>query len=228
MSILPSRVQDLIEFMNLHAPIWVTNAAGIGVLPSAASSFSALAAAAQNAYTARLNADEAARVALVAQKTAVADARRAASDLIRTIKAFAENAPKPTVVYNLAQIPPPATPGSVPPPGTPSNFNVTLLQSGALELKWKCINPPGASGTVYEIQRRIGEGAWTTLPPSGARTFIDSTIPSGGSPVMYQITGIRSTLRGQPATFSVMFGVGGNGAARVSVVADASAAKAAA
>ncbi len=56
-------------------------------------------------------------------------------------------------VYSFAQIPPPAVPGAVPPPGTPFDFRTALLQNGAVELKWKCQNPAGASGTIYEVTR---------------------------------------------------------------------------
>lgn len=99
----------------------------------------------------------------------------------------------------------PATPGTLPPPGTPFDFTVSLMQSGALELKWKCNNPEGTSGTIYEVRR-----AGTFVGATGVRTFVDETLP-GTSPVMYQVTAIRSTSRGNPAQFTVTFGTGGGG-----------------
>ncbi len=214
MSIVPNDRLGKLEFYEAHLEPWGEHAANIGITQTQLTGLTTLTNAARAAY----NAAEAARNASKAATQDFYDAVRAmhsapdaGQDMINDIKNYAESKDDPKV-YVLAQIPPPAAPGAVPPPGTPFDFNVTLLQSGALELKWKCNNPPGASGTVYEIQRRLAEGAWTTLSPTGTRAFIDSTIPAGGSPVMYQITGFRSTLRGMPATFTVMFGVGGNGA----------------
>jgi len=54
--------------------------------------------------------------------------------MIDTIRLWAETK-NDLNVYTLAQIPPPATPGTTPPPGTPFEFTVGLLQNGALALK---------------------------------------------------------------------------------------------
>ncbi|MBM4108026.1 MAG: hypothetical protein FJ255_04340 [Phycisphaerae bacterium] len=123
--------------------------------------------------------------------------------------------------YVLAQIPPPATPGVTPPPGTPFAFTVGLLQNGALELKWKCANPSGTQGTIYEVKRSIGgppAGALTFVGATGVKSFTDETLPSGSAPVTYQITAVRSTSRGSPAQFTVNFGIGGPGLTIASVV----------
>lgn len=137
----------------------------------------------------------------------------AGQDMIQTIRTWAESKNDPNV-YTLAQIPPPATPGVTPPPGTPFDFTVNLLQSGALELKWKCNNPSGTQGTVYEIKRRVGGGgggAFGYVGSSGVKTFTDDTVAAGSPSVTYQITAIRTTRRGNPAQFTVNFGVGGPG-----------------
>ena len=74
---------------------------------------------------------------------------------MRLIRAFAESTAKPTVVYNLAQIPPPASPSPAPPPAQPTDLTVTLDASGgSLTLRWKAANPAGTSGTSYIIRRR--------------------------------------------------------------------------
>lgn len=43
----------------------------------------------------------------------------------------------------------------------------------------------------------------------GVKTFLDETLPTGSAPVTYKITAVRSTARGNPAQFTVNFGVGG-------------------
>ena len=53
-------------------------------------------------------------------------------------------------------------------------------------------------------------GAFTFVGASGVKSFIDETLPGGASPVTYQITAVRSTSRGEPAQFTVKFGLGGN------------------
>jgi hypothetical protein len=40
----------------------------------------------------------------------------------------------------------------------------------------------------------------------GAKSFTDTTIPAGAARVVYQITALRSTRRGEPAQFAVRFG----------------------
>lgn len=103
------------------------------------------------------------------------------------------------------------------PTGTPFEFIVGLLQNGALELRWKCSNPSGTQGTIYEVQRQIGSGGFACVGASGVRSFTDDTLPSGSAPVTYQVTAVRSTSRGNPAQFTVNFGVGGPGLTIASV-----------
>ncbi len=134
----------------------------------------------------------------------------AGADMIQTIKTFAQTSNNPNV-YVLAQVPPPAAPGTTPPPGTPFDFTVSLLQDGSLDLRWKCSNPAGTVGTIYEVMRQIGAGAMSFVGASGVKEFTDDTIPAGSSPCTYQVTAVRSTSRGNPAQFTVNFGVSGPG-----------------
>ena len=103
------------------------------------------------------------------------------ADLIKIIKAFAAFQNDPNV-YALAGIPAPASPTPVPAPGTPTAFEVMLEPTGALRLAWQCNNPTGATGTVYEIQRRIGsaaESVFTFVGSTGKKFFTDSALPPG-------------------------------------------------
>jgi hypothetical protein len=40
---------------------------------------------------------------------------------------------------------------------------------------------------------------------------VDDTLPIASAPVTYQITAVRSTARGNPAQYTVNFGIGGGG-----------------
>jgi hypothetical protein len=213
MGVVPDTRLGKIEFYEAHISPWTANAAGIGLMPASVTALSGLTTTARDKY----NDAEAARQAAKAATLAFHDAVRAmhsgpgaGQDMIDTIRNHAETKDDPNV-YVLAQIPPPADPSTAPPPGTPFEFRVGLLQNGALELKWKCNNPSGTQGTIYEVKRTIGGGSLNFVGATGVKLFTDDTLPSGSAPVTYQITAIRSTARGNPAQFTVNFGIGGPG-----------------
>lgn len=226
MAIVPDDRLGKIEFYEAHMTPWTTNALAIGLTSTSVTALGALVTAARTAY----NNAEAARQAAKAATQSFYDAVRAmhsgpgaGSDMIETIKNYAQSKNLPNV-YVLAQIPPPATPGTTPPPGTPFDFTVGLLQNGSLELKWKCNNPSGTSGTIYEVSRRVGgatTGPFQYVGPTGVKSIIDDTVPSNSGPITYQITAIRSTRggveRGNPGQFTVTFGMGGGGLAITNV-----------
>ena len=109
---------------------------------------------------------------------------------------------------------------SEPAPGKPTGLVVTLDESGVLNLAWKCPNPPGTMGTVYQIWRRTTPtGAFEYLGGVGEKKFTDATIPAGSSQVSYQVQAVRSTAVGEWAQFDVQFGVGGGTVASVSETA---------
>ena len=95
------------------------------------------------------------------------------------------------------------------PPGAVSNFKVQLEGNGAPTLKWTSDNPPGTQGTMYQIWRKIGDGAFTYCAGTGAKTFTDNNVPVGTSSITYQIQAVRSTAGGPWAQFNVNFGTGG-------------------
>jgi hypothetical protein len=212
MSILPDRVDQLLAFCTSHQKTWAGAPTTIGLTAGQVTSFGTQIGAASDALDAQQSAKDAAKAATTAARNEVSDLRENASDLIRAIKTYAEMQADPEAVYSLAQIPPPAPPGPTPPPGTPFELIVGLLGNGSLELKWKCNNPAGTQGTIYEVLRKIGPtGSFQYAGSTGVRAFTDETIPQGSAPVTYQITGVRSTQRGNPAQFVVNFGVGGGG-----------------
>lgn len=214
MSIVPSTRLGKIQFYEARIGPWTSHAGEIGLEDQSTSDLAMLITQARAAY----NAAEAARAAAKAATLDYYNKVRlmhsspgAGSDMISTIRNFAQTTNNPNV-YVLAQIPAPATPGTVPPPGTPFDFRINLLQDGSLELRWKCNNPKGSQGTIYEVTRRLGgSGPFTFVGASGSRSLVDDTLPIGSAPVTYQITAVRSTSRGNPAQYTVNFGTGGGG-----------------
>ncbi|MGH7214903.1 MAG: hypothetical protein ACREIT_09080, partial [Tepidisphaeraceae bacterium] len=112
-------------------------------------------------------------------------------------------------VYSLASIPVPAKASPIAPPGKPSAFEAALDVTGALTLTWKCKNPRGSQGTIYQLWRKIDGGALTYIGGAGRRRFVDATVPAGSAGVVYQIQAVRSTAKGEWATFNVNLGTRG-------------------
>lgn len=214
MPVVPHGRLARIEFYEASLPLWQTHAAAIGLSPAQVSALEAAVAGAQLAYDNHLAARDAALAATRAfydKVRAMHHAPGAGADMIRKIRNYAETTNNPRV-YTLAQVPPPATPGKAPPPGTPFGFTVGLLQSGAIELKWKCSNPADTQGTIYEVKRRLSaDGPFEYVGAAGVKVFTGETLLAGRPSVTYQVTAVRSTLRGEPARFTVTFGVVGGG-----------------
>jgi hypothetical protein len=219
--LVPRDTLAFFEFCQSHGPVWQTNAASIGVSPSAAAALVAATTAARNAYNAQQAAKEDYRT-----KTLAADAqetllRSLVGDAITSIRAYAKNQKDPLSVYNLAQIPPPAVPGPQPAPGSPQNFNVSLETTGAITLKWKMNPTERGSGTLlYTVERRIvtntGGTGFTQVGAVTKRTFTDSGIPVGSSVVEYRVTATRADRSSEPAYYTVQFGTAGGVRAVVS------------
>jgi hypothetical protein len=213
MGVMPTERLGKIEWCELRAVAggpWATNFAAIGVAVGDVTLLETRAAAARDAYTAHLAAQAAAKAATVAYYEAVKTMAAFAMAQVSKIrsKAAVDGSDQP---YVLSQVPPPATPSPVGPPGTPNNLKVTLNPDGSLVLKWACANPTGASGTIYQIYRRSGAGAFAPVGASGKKEFVDATVPAGVASVTYRIQAIRSTQAGTANEFTVNFGVGGGG-----------------
>ena len=215
--ILPQGAVERVEWFENHNAAWSSNAVAIGTSAAAVASLTTKTTAARSAFNAQQLAFENAKAATQTFKDAVRAMTDAGSDIIKQVKAKA--ATDGNTVYTLALIPVPATPTPLPPPGTPSDFRVELNPDGSLKLRWKCVNPPGSSGTIYQVSRRTGSaGAFSVVGATGAKNFLDPTVPAGTPAVTYQVQAVRSTSNGVAAQFTVNFGVGGTGEMTAMVV----------
>jgi hypothetical protein len=210
MSLVPVKLIDKVQFYENHVDPWTINAVGIGTTTTIMTDLAGKITAARAAFTAQQAAQEDAKAATLAWQSAVIAMAAAGSDVVKQIRAKA--GASGDSVYVLAQIPAPATPTPAPPPGKPSDFTVSLEETGALNLAWKCTNPAG--GTIYQIYRRVGAtGEFVFLGATGSKTFVDNTVPAGSSALTYQIQAVRSTSVGAWAQFNVNFGAEGSGGA---------------
>ena len=217
MSVLPDKNVELIEFCEVHAPVWAANAAGLGLSPAACAALTASTDEARMKYDEALAARDVAKSATSKSNNAIREMKTDAASLVRTIKAFAEASANPQAVYDLAQIPAPLPPTPLPAPGKPTNLSVTLLPTGAVQLSWDAENAAASSGAFYNIARKL-PGSATFVGIGGApgsttqsrrMTFTDASVPTSAAAagVQYIIQGQRGTLQGLMSdAITVQFG----------------------
>lgn len=207
MGLLPQSINGKIQFFEAHLPYWTTNAVAIGSSAPEVAAIEAKTEAARAALIAQEAAQDTAKTRTSEMRQAVEALVSAGSDLIKKVRAKA--ATDGDVIYNLANIPAPATPSPKGPPGQARDFKLQLNADGSVTTTWKCDNPPGATGTLYQLFRKVEGGEFTYMGGTGSKAFVDTTIPAGVSSLTYQIQAVRSTAVGPWAQFNVNFGTGG-------------------
>ncbi len=209
--IVPAGKNDSISYFEQRAPVWVANAATLGIDPLAAANLQALTEAARTAYDTAQIAQQTSLGATAAQDSAIGGMRSLGGDLIKGIRLKAEMAGDPAL-FALALLPTPKDPEPI--PAVPaSTLSWTLLTSGDLDLKW---NGNLSSGTTYVIERSLipADGPPSAFEPIGfvgALTFTDKTVPVGTAMAIYQIKGQKGGVYTDPsAPALVRFAPGSN------------------
>jgi hypothetical protein len=216
MSVVPKQYAARIQFFQEHVSPWTTNATAIGTTVTDVTALESKVEAARLALDAQSASQEVAKAATEAVKQAIDAMTNAGNAIIEQVRTKSRSAGP--AVFPLAQIPAPVTPSPIGAPGLPNSLKAELFPNGTLDLTWKCTNPQGCTGVIYQIYRKIeSTGDYHYLGGSGDKTWTDNTLPAGVPSVTYQIQGTRSTAIGVAAEFTVNFGVSsGSG---VSVVA---------
>lgn len=182
-----------------------------GLSAPQAAAYAALNTSFQSVYLTSITPSTRTKSTVAAKDAARIPLRQMASDLAKIVDGTPTVTNSQRVDLGIAVR---ATPAPRPAPGTPFKFAVGLSGDGSLTLTWKCNNPRGASGTIYQVWRRIG--TLTTAPfiylgGVGAKRFIDNTLPAGTALTTYQVQAVRSTAAGPFAQFNVSFGVSDGG-----------------
>jgi hypothetical protein len=180
--------------------------AAFGLTSSQASAYASLNAIYSAAYLVANNELTRTKGTVAAKNDAKKNLKIMASDLA---KAIDSNPAVTTQQKEDLNIRVRAAAQPMPPPGTPTDGKATLNGMGAVNLTFKCKNPTGSSGTVYQIWRQADDGALMYLGGTGEKAFVDSTVPAGTSVLTYKVQAVRSTASGDWATFVVTFGNSG-------------------
>ncbi len=207
MSVVPSKYLDRLQFFQDHLETWTENSTAIGTTSAAVTVLGTRCTAARTAFDAQQQAQMDAKNATEVFMQAVDAMNLSGSAIIDQIRAAAKTTGDG--VYTLAKIPPPATPSPAGDPGQPYKVAATLDEQGNVSLKWKCQNPSGTTGTLYQVFRTIGTNAMEYLGGSGSKTFTDTSLPAGSSVVVYELQAVRSTGVGPWAAYTVKFGKSG-------------------
>ncbi len=210
MRLFPQDTYGRIQFFISHNPTWADRAGEIGATPAAIAALVDRTEAARLAYLRQLEAQQAAQAATQELNRLMEELLKAGSDVVKEIRFKA--ATEGESIYNLAVIPAPKQPSRIPPPGMPADITSELRQAGELLLRWKCRNPPGSVGTMYQVHRQAGiETSFTFVGSSGEKKFLDTTLPAGAASVTYSLIAVRSTARGSEARYTINLGVSGGG-----------------
>ncbi len=137
--------------------------------------------------------------------------RQLAGQCVRSIDAFALASGDPNAVWELAAVPALRPRGAGKSPAQPRAFTAGLNGNGSLTVKWKCSNPRGVSGVVYQVSRRLNNtGPFSVLDTVGGKQFVDGSIPAGTFAVTYKVVGKRGQRVGPVSDqFTVQFGAAG-------------------
>jgi hypothetical protein len=221
MPTVPTRTDEFLTWAEQRAQTWQVQPTAIGLTTAQAVSMQSAVLLARGKFADRAKAQTAAEIATNEQNTAVRDARRVTSDLIRAIRGFAANSDDPNMILNMAELPLPSSGAPLPPPGKPNTVNVAITPTtGAITLSWKVVNPAGASGTSYIVRRRTGNtGEFVFVGVTGTKKFTDSSFVAGPDSVQYTIQGQRSDVAGLVSDIvTINFGRTGPGRAEFTVV----------
>lgn len=207
MSTIPDNYDAALDWCIDHVPIWLANAAEIGLDPVDVGELQAMTSQVNQLMVVRNQARSAAIGATGAFNEAAKTMRDFASLQVTKVRTFAKGSDAPATVYEDAQIPAPAKRSPRPAPGTPAPFAIALEQSGTLIVSFKCENPPRVGALTYRVERSLGpQQPFTFLLNAKARRFEDASVPNGSGDVTYRVTAQTSTKDGPPGYFTVRFG----------------------
>ena len=212
MSTLPRRKPEAIAYLENRIATWVAEGVNLGLSVDQASALSLAVASASGALDAAEQARAQSRAATITYDAAYDEMRALGSAAIKSIRAYALTTDDPSAVYALAQIPAPADPTPAPAPGAPTGITFTLQSTGAIMLRWKAPQPAPGAEVFTSVSRKLdGQTSFTTVFDTGAKEFLDDTIPPGTANVQYVLRAKRGTQVSAPSSvITIYLGAAGN------------------
>lgn len=205
MATVPKGLSEKVAFFQTRLETIVANAVALGLTPEDVARLQEQVDIARAALIEQKEAQAIARAKTAAANEAVDALGRTGATILETVRATAAQTGNPELC-GLALIPQRAQRSPIDVPGKPSDLRTELRADGSLRLKWRCDNPRGSTGTVYQIYRRSADQPLKYLGCVGEKQFVDGTIPKGATVLFYEIQAVRSTKVGESATFLIPFG----------------------
>ncbi len=206
---VPTNIPDLISWCQVHAPLWATNAASIGLTAAQATAFTTLVSSMLTTNGKAQDARQASKDATKQFQSDVTAVRSLAGSYVNSIKAFAETTNNENV-YALAGVSPNDSPGTVPTPVPPETFTTLVNPDGSLTVKFKVSQPEGVTNVQYLVSRRVNasSGAFSLITAVGSeKMFTDVTLPVGVDRVEYIVQPKRGEVLGaQSNVLAIQFG----------------------
>ncbi|MEM9661797.1 MAG: hypothetical protein AAF937_05765 [Planctomycetota bacterium] len=203
---LPPSILGKIEFFEQRVADWASDPDAIGLTAQQVADLIARANTARNDYNAAQQIRQQSRNATASQNQSVGDMARFGSDLIATVRAFADLQPDPTAVYNRAELDMPKPKGGpLPPPVPATNVRTQMDNTGAITVRW---NGTVANGTVYAVYRRFAQGmGYTQIGTATTKSFVDNTVPVGTPEASYYVVTLRDGMQSGPSeAVNIRFG----------------------
>jgi hypothetical protein len=188
---IPASRRQRLQWMEGLIDKWTVNQAAIGLSSATVTALTDRINTARAAFTASEELHLNARAATANYHDKADAAHALASDVVQTIKAFAQNSTEPGGVYVLAGLTPKAAPSPVEPPDRPVITGLSLNSNGSVTVAWEGSGP---TGTNYLVRRRIaGERAFVIIGQSGPSTkrLTDTGVPAGTPSATYTVQAVR-------------------------------------
>jgi hypothetical protein len=205
MRLVPESNLAKVGFYQTHVGVWQEHAAALNLSPELMLQLAQQLQTAQEALAEQSRLRMEAETATQRANQAVARLCLIGGSAIRTVRTQARGTGES--VYVLAQIPPvKRNKTRVAPPGSPHGVRTELRSSGWVNLTWKSRNPRAAQGVLYEIKRRVDDGAWEKLGYVPRKQYEDRTIPPGTAKVEYRLRAVRLNQKSDWTIHIVEFG----------------------
>lgn len=199
MTTVPTKKNEMLTWLQQRSPVWAESTDDLGLTESQVTAMQAQLMQAAAAYAAAVDARNTAKSLMQTADTKLNQLRQTAGALVRVIRghAIATNNPD---TYDIAEIPPPATPSSKGAPGIPTNLTSSADNMCRVMLKWKSTNSAASTGAVFQIRRKLaGQSKFRLIATVQGRKFQDDSIPAGTDSAIYIVKGIRGEAKGEPS-----------------------------